>query len=161
LETAKLRLASPGTPAANVHLGSWAAAFPNRSLQVTDLGGGRYTVDLILLGTPCGATAGGSLFTLDLAAVGPTGSGAITVQSLTARDCANAAVAVNAGAAGSVNISSNTIAVSPATLPGGATGTAYDQLLSASGSPGPFTFSVSAGALPNGLTLSAAGELAG
>jgi hypothetical protein len=161
LEASKLRLASPGTPASNVHLGTWAASFANRSVQVTDLGSGRYTVDLVLLGAPCGEPNGGSLFTLDVAAVGPTGTGAITVQSVTARDCSNGAVAMNAGAATTVNISGSTITLSPTTLPGGSTGTSYSQTLSASGSPGPFTFAVSSGALPNGLTLSSAGLLSG
>jgi len=161
LEAAKLRLASPGTPAANVHLGSWANTFPNRSVQIADLGGGRYTVDVVLLGAPCGATAGGSLFTLDVAAVGPTGTGSITVQSVTARDCSNAAVAVNPGAVGSVNISGSTIVLAPTTLPGGSTGDAYSQNITASGSPGPFTFTIASGALPNGLTLSSAGLLSG
>jgi hypothetical protein len=161
LDATKIRLASPGTPASNVHLGSWAASFPNRSFQVTDLGGGRYTVDLVLLGAPCGETNAGSLFSLDVAAVALSGTGSITVQSVTARDCGNGAVAVNPGAATTVNISSSTIALSPSTLPGGSTGTSYSQTITASGSPGPFTFSVSAGALPNGLTLSAAGLLSG
>jgi len=161
LDATKIRLASPGTPASNVHLGSWAASFPNRSLQVSDLGSGRYTVDVVLLGAPCGETHSGSLFTLDVAAVGPTGTGSVTVQSVTARDCSNGAVAVNAGAATTVNISGSTIAVSPTALPGGSTGTSYSQTITASGSPGPFTFSLASGSLPNGLTLSGAGLLSG
>ena len=161
LDAAKLRLASPGTPAANVHLGTWASAFTNRSVQVTDLGGGRYTVDVVLLGAPCGATAGGSVFTLDVAAVGPTGSGSITVQSVVGRDCSNGVVGMSPGAVGSVNISSSTIALAPSTLPGGTSGSAYSQTITASGSPGPFTFTVSAGALPNGLSLSSSGLLSG
>ena len=161
LEAAKLRLASPGTPAANVHLGTWAASFSNRSLQVSDLGGGRYTVDIVLLGAPCGETEGGSLFTLDVAAVGPTGTGSITVQSVSARDCGNAAVAVSPGPVTTVNISGSAIVLAPSTLPGGSTGTAYSETITASGSPGPFTFSLASGTLPNGLTLSSAGLLSG
>ena len=161
LDASRLRLASPGTPASNVHLGTWAASFPNRALQVTDLGSGRYTVDLVLLGAPCGETNSGSLFTLDVAAVGPTGTGSITVQSVTARDCSNGAVAANAGAATTVNISSNAIALSPSTLPGGTTGSSYSQAISASGDVGPYTFSISSGSLPNGLTHSSAGLVSG
>jgi hypothetical protein len=46
------------------------------------------------------------------------------------------------------------ITVSPATLPGGVVGTAYNQTVSAA-PPGAYTFSVSSGALPNGLSLNA------
>ena len=161
LETAKLRLCAPGTPASNAHLGTWANTFANRSVQLTDLGGGRYTVDVVILGQPCGATGGGSLFTLDLAAQGPLGTGAVTVTSVSARDCANAAVAVSAGAPGSINISNSNIVLSPATLPNTAPGAAYSQTVTASGGTPPYTFSVSVGSLPPGLTLSPAGALTG
>ena len=56
------------------------------------------------------------------------------------------------------------VTVNPATLPNGAFGTAYSQTLSATSANGgvaPYTFSVTAGALPGGLTLSSAGVLAG
>jgi uncharacterized protein YhjY with autotransporter beta-barrel domain len=56
------------------------------------------------------------------------------------------------------------VTVNPATLPDGAFGTAYSQTLSATsanGGVGPYTFSVTAGALPGGLTLSNAGVLSG
>src|SRR5262245_58624713 len=52
------------------------------------------------------------------------------------------------------------ITVNPETLPTGTVGTAYSQTLTATGSPGPFTFSFS-GALPPGLTLSQAGVISG
>jgi beta-lactamase superfamily II metal-dependent hydrolase/predicted extracellular nuclease len=46
-------------------------------------------------------------------------------------------------------------------LPGGTIGTLYAGLVTASGDPGPFTFTVSIGTLPPGLTLSAAGVISG
>jgi hypothetical protein len=53
----------------------------------------------------------------------------------------------------------------PTTLPGAIAGTAYDQTLTATesngGAGGPFTFAVTAGALPNNLSLSNARVLAG
>lgn len=161
LDTTKLRLANPGAAALSFQPGTWAQSFGNRSMQVTDLGSGRYTVDVVLLGSPCGVTAPGSLFTVALAAQGPVGTGAVTVTSVTARDCANAAVAVNAGSPGSVNISSVTITLSPASLPAATTSTAYSQSLTASGGVGPYTFSVSAGSLPPGLALASSGLLTG
>ena len=53
------------------------------------------------------------------------------------------------------------ITLAPATLPNGATGTAYSQTLTASGGTAPYTFTVTAGNLPVGLMLSASGTLSG
>jgi uncharacterized protein YhjY with autotransporter beta-barrel domain len=56
------------------------------------------------------------------------------------------------------------VTVNPATLPNGTFDAPYSQALSATsanGATAPYTFSVSAGALPGGLTLSGAGVLSG
>jgi hypothetical protein len=53
------------------------------------------------------------------------------------------------------------INISPATLPSGQVGVAYNQTLTASGGTGPYTFSVQSGTLPAGLTLTAGGVLSG
>ncbi|MDR6642731.1 outer membrane autotransporter protein [Luteibacter sp. 1214] len=60
-----------------------------------------------------------------------------------------------------LTIAAVTVVVSPATLPGGVVGTAYSGSLSASGGAAPYTFAVSTGALPEGITLSPAGALSG
>lgn len=49
----------------------------------------------------------------------------------------------------------NPITLSPPTLPGGTTGVAYSQTITASGGTAPYTFAVTNGALPTGLTLNA------
>ena len=55
-----------------------------------------------------------------------------------------------------------TLAVSPATLAAGTVGTAYPQTtIAAGGGTAPYSYSVSSGALPTGLTLSKAGVLSG
>jgi hypothetical protein len=54
-----------------------------------------------------------------------------------------------------------TITVNPGTLPAGTTGAAYSQTLTQTGGAGAVTFSLSAGTLPAGLALSAAGVLSG
>jgi hypothetical protein len=48
------------------------------------------------------------------------------------------------------------ITVNPATLPNGTVGTAYNQIITATGGTAPYTFAVSIGALPTGLTLNPA-----
>jgi hypothetical protein len=45
------------------------------------------------------------------------------------------------------------ITVDPPTLPNGTVGVAYNQIVSATGGASPYTFAVSSGALPTGLTL--------
>jgi hypothetical protein len=54
-----------------------------------------------------------------------------------------------------------TITLSPATLPAGTVGVAYSQTIVGSGGTAPYTFTVVAGALPAGLSLTAAGVLSG
>lgn len=53
------------------------------------------------------------------------------------------------------------IAVSPGELPAAVVGVPYTQALAASGGAGPYVFSVSTGALPEGFTLSASGVISG
>ncbi|MFO0799159.1 MAG: Ig-like domain-containing protein [Gemmataceae bacterium] len=61
----------------------------------------------------------------------------------------------------SLTVNSAAITVTPATLPDPVLSTTYNQTITASGGSNTFTFSVSAGALPDGLTLSGAGALTG
>ncbi len=53
------------------------------------------------------------------------------------------------------------IVVAPASLPAATVGSAYSQTISASGGAAPYTFAVTAGALPAGLTLASNGTLSG
>lgn len=53
------------------------------------------------------------------------------------------------------------IGLSPAALPIGTVGLAYNHSITASGGTGPYTFAVSSGTLPAGLVLSSAGILSG
>ena len=55
----------------------------------------------------------------------------------------------------------NPITVNPATLNNGTTGVMYNQTLTASGGTAAYSFAVTAGALPNGLTLSSGGAFSG
>jgi hypothetical protein len=53
------------------------------------------------------------------------------------------------------------IVLDPPTLPNGSLGTPYNQTITATGGTAPYTFAVTSGSLPNGLTLSASGVLSG
>lgn len=53
------------------------------------------------------------------------------------------------------------ITLAPATLPAGTTGTAYTQTLTASGGNAPYTFAISGGNLPPGLSLNSNGSFSG
>lgn len=53
------------------------------------------------------------------------------------------------------------LSVTTTTLPNGTVGTAYSQTLSATGGSAPYTWSVSSGTLPAGLTLNTAGLISG
>ncbi|HEX4826333.1 MAG TPA: putative Ig domain-containing protein [Candidatus Polarisedimenticolaceae bacterium] len=62
----------------------------------------------------------------------------------------------------SIVIGCSTLAISPSSLPGATLGVAYNQTLVASGGNPPYTFAVTAGALPPGLSLNAgSGALTG
>jgi uncharacterized protein YhjY with autotransporter beta-barrel domain len=60
-----------------------------------------------------------------------------------------------------INIGANILTVLPATLPNGTQNAAYSQTVTASGGTGPYTFAVTSGALPAGLSLDSAGNLTG
>ena len=62
----------------------------------------------------------------------------------------------------SITMDCPTITVNPATLPNGTIGASYDQTVSGSGGTAPYTFAVTNGSLPNGLTLdSNTGQISG
>ncbi|MBM7093427.1 putative Ig domain-containing protein, partial [Streptomyces sp. S12] len=62
----------------------------------------------------------------------------------------------------SFNVSAATVTVAPATLPNGGIAQAYSQTITASGGTPGYSFAVTAGALPAGVTLNAAtGTLSG
>jgi len=72
----------------------------------------------------------------------------------------NATISDNQGV-GTITNDDVPVTVSPATVPNGTVAAAYSQTLSASGGVGPYSFAVTAGALPAGLTLSPGGVLSG
>lgn len=61
----------------------------------------------------------------------------------------------------SLSVNAATISLSPATLANATIGTAYNQAVTASGGIPAYTYAVTAGALPAGLTLTSTGVLSG
>ncbi|MCA1666054.1 MAG: putative Ig domain-containing protein [Thermomicrobia bacterium] len=73
-------------------------------------------------------------------------------------------IASAAGAASvtfSLTNSAPTLTLSPTSLPAASGGVAYSQTLTATGGTAPYTFAVTTGTLPTGLTLTTAGMLSG
>jgi hypothetical protein len=95
-------------------------------------------------------TAGGSLSGIPSAA----GTYTFTVQATDSNNItASAALAVTIVAAVSIS--------TPSTLAGGSLSAGYSQTLAASGGVAPYTWTITAGSLPNGLTLSPTGLITG
>jgi large repetitive protein len=94
-------------------------------------------------GTP--TSSGSFAFTITATDIGATGPGApFTVQGSYA-----------------LNVAAPTIVVTPAALPDATAGTAYAATLIGSGAVSPYSFSLSGGTLPAGITLSGSGQLSG
>ncbi|MFD2720682.1 putative Ig domain-containing protein [Hymenobacter monticola] len=110
-------------------------------------------------GTVTSFSGSGTTYTFT---VTPTVLGSVTSVAVFANSSQDAANNGNVGSANYLLTSSApTITLAPATLPDGAVGTAYNQTLTASGGTAPYTYAITAGALPAGLTLSSAGVLSG
>lgn len=75
--------------------------------------------------------------------------------------CAAAVLFVALGAFASSPAQAQGITISPPGLTSVLNGVPYNQTLSATGRTAPYTFTISAGALPPGLTLSSSGSLTG
>lgn len=94
----------------------------------------------------------------------PTAAGtfSFTVQVTDANGClATASYTVIITAAPPPPAGCPTITLAPLSLPAATLGVAFNQAISGSGGTAPYSFGVTAGSLPAGLTLTAAGVLAG
>ncbi|MEP6483087.1 MAG: ice-binding family protein [Rudaea sp.] len=73
----------------------------------------------------------------------------------------NGAVTLQSNSAAVCSASCAAIGVSPTSLPVATVGVPYDQTLTAAGGAGPYTFAVTSGTMPPGLSVSTAGVISG
>lgn len=85
----------------------------------------------------------------------PTAGGSFNF-TVRATDSSGGAGPYSGSQAFAITIGAPTLALNPASLPAPTVGTAYSQTVTASGGVAPYTYAISAGALPAGLTLDAA-----
>ena len=90
----------------------------------------------------------------------PTAGGMFNF-TVTATDSSSGAGPYSASQAYSLTVNTPTIAVSPTTLPAATTGSSYSQTISASGGTAAYTYAVTSGALPSGLSIASDGTLSG
>ena len=142
------------TPAAGTLTATYGVAY---SQAFTATGGsGSFTYTLT------GALPAGVTFSGNTLSGTPTVPGSYAI-SVTATDTqlTGAGSPFTITQAYTLDVPAPTIVVDPATLPAVTAGVAYSQAITASGGVGPYGFTVTAGALPAGLTLSSTGTLAG
>ncbi|MEB1530201.1 putative Ig domain-containing protein [Xanthomonas sp. WHRI 7945] len=165
---------SGGSPTSGNRAYALVVASPTLTLPATTLAGGTagqaytaainpatggiapYTYTLSAGALPAGVTVNSATGALSGT---PTVAGNFNF-SLTATDSTTGS-AGQASQSYSLSIVSPTLSIAPPTLPTGTAGSAYSQTLSASGGTAPYSYAVSAGALPTGLSLAAGGALAG
>lgn len=90
----------------------------------------------------------------------PTVAGAFAF-TVTATDSSTGAGPFTAAYSYTLQVNAPAIAVGPGALPAAAGASDYHQAVTATGGVAPYRFSVTAGELPDGLTLSASGDLSG
>ncbi|GAB3868491.1 hypothetical protein GCM10028824_13540 [Hymenobacter segetis] len=99
-----------------------------------------------------GALPSGLSLTNGTIAGTPTVVGTFTF-TVTATDNSAAPGPYSGSRSYTLTVAAPTITIAPTTLPNGTQGTAYSQALSASGGTAPYTYAITAGALPAGLSL--------
>jgi hypothetical protein len=147
-----------GTPAASVTEGTYLSSFnPNTTFFVTNNGGGSYSADGSINGLPCGQIGDGNLFNVSVTHTGSSGTGTVTVTSVTLRDCSNNDILpTSIGPAASVTIDLTPVIVAsvsdPQTVEELSSLTVTPSATQSACAPGALVWSVSPG-LPSGATF--------
>jgi len=123
------------------------------SQQITASGGtSPYAYSLFSGSLPAGLSISGT--GLITGSPSATGTSSFVVKAIDANS--------NSGSRSyTIVVAAVTITLSPPTLPNAPTNTSYTQTITASGGTSPYTFTVTSGSLPTGLTLSSSGVISG
>lgn len=116
-------------------------------------GGAANTVAVVGAATHGTATASGAAITYTPTA-GYSGGDSFTYTATNGTGTSTAATVT-------ITVIPPFIAITPTSLPGGTAGTAYSQTITAANGTPDYTFAVTGGALPTGLTLASGGTLSG
>ena len=134
-----------------------AATVVNLGTTGTATAGEDYTGSVPTVTIPAGATS--ATITIDPGAdATPEGNETVILTVLAGTGYT---VGAPSSATGTILDDDVTVTLSPATLPAADRDVPYSQSMSASGGTGPYAFTVTAGALPTGLSLTVAGVLSG
>jgi hypothetical protein len=106
-------------------------------------------------GTSCSAVSGATSQSYTLSSTDVNSAMQVAVTA------SNTAGSATASSSDTAPVSSAAATISPTTVPGAKVGVAYSQQLSASGPTPPYSFKLSQGSLPSGISLSSAGLLSG
>ena len=125
-------------------------------------GTGPYTLALASGSLPAGLSLNTSTGEISGTPTTPgVSSFSVTATDSSAAGCVSAAQPLSITVACGVTITLSPGGGNPQVLTAGTVGTAYSQTITASGGSSPYTYNVSSGSLPGGLTLSSGGSLSG
>ena len=137
-----------------------AAITPAVQVKVADAFGNGVPTELVSLSLiGAGTLTGGDAISTD--ANGIATFSALSIDVAGGKQLTAASGALTPATSVLFNVNCPTITLSPATLPNGATGVAYSQAIGASGGQAPYTFTITLGSLPAGLSLDPGGLLSG
>ncbi|MGC5702593.1 autotransporter domain-containing protein, partial [Pseudomonas sp. NFXW11] len=138
-------------PVAGAVSATVAANSSNNSITLNLSGGAASSVAVSTAASHGTATATGTSITYTPTA-GYSGSDTFAYTATNASGTSSPATVT-------ITVSAASLSINPASLGAGTTGTAYSATLSTSGGTAPYTYSISSGALPAGLTLNTSSGL--
>jgi len=142
------------TPPVAGAVGAIVAANSSANPITLNLSGGAATSVAVASAASHGtATASGTSITYTPTA-GYSGADSFTYTATNGSGTSSAATIT-------ITINAPTLTLSPSTLPSGTVGMSYSQSATASGGTAPYTYAITSGSLPPGLSLSASGALSG
>src|SRR5579863_4631531 len=151
--TAKVTISAPGITTSALPNGQVGVAY-NASLAASG-GTAPYTWSLTAGTLPAGLSLSSS------GVISGTPTAAVNAASLTFKVTDSSQPAQSNSAALSLTVTATGPVITTSSLPNGQVGVAYSASLAASGGTAPYTWSLTAGTLPAGLSLSSSGVISG